>query len=246
MNTVVRRKLEMVARVREFCRVHSATEPGYAPVLAKLEESLARAQVIVAREHEGRTAARGARAHREELRRVVHFQLLRYLVAVGSAAAKDRAELAERFKLPSTNASNASFLTSVKALLATAEGQKELLVKEGMKESVLADLTRMISDMEVALETMRTGRRDHMGARADLEATTNDLLGQVKVLDGITGYRFGVDPEMIAEWNAVRHIPGQPSRRKPAGPGDEGGTVREPAPGDQSGPSESGGVAPAA
>ena len=33
MNIVVRRKLDMAARVREFVRAHAASEPGYAPVL---------------------------------------------------------------------------------------------------------------------------------------------------------------------------------------------------------------------
>jgi hypothetical protein len=61
---------------------------------------------------------------------VLHFQLIRYLVAVGSVASKDRAELAERFKLPNGNATTSAFLSTVKALLATAESQKELLVQE--------------------------------------------------------------------------------------------------------------------
>jgi len=61
---------------------------------------------------------------------MLHTQLVRYLVAVGSVAAKDQAELATRFKLPATNANNSVFLTSVKALLAAAEAQRELLAKE--------------------------------------------------------------------------------------------------------------------
>ena len=110
MNTEVRRKLEMAAHVREFTRAHAATEPGYAPVLAKFEDLLTRAQGIVARQHQGRVAARGARARRKELRRMLHFQLVHYLVAVGKVAAKDQAELAARFKLPDTSATNSVFL----------------------------------------------------------------------------------------------------------------------------------------
>ncbi len=146
MDMLVRSKLEMVARVREFCRAHLATEPGYAPILIRLEDRQGRATAIAAREQEGRTAARGARAHRRELRRVLHFQVIRYLVAVGSVAARDQAEVAERFKLTSSNATNAVFVASVKALLAAAESQRDLLVKEGMKEGVLEALSAKVSE----------------------------------------------------------------------------------------------------
>jgi hypothetical protein len=52
-------------------------------VLGRLEDRLSRAKAIAERQVAGRSAARTARAHREELRRVVQSQLLRYLVAVG-------------------------------------------------------------------------------------------------------------------------------------------------------------------
>src|ERR1041385_7412192 len=116
MNTVVRRTLEMVRRVREFIRAHLSIEPGNAPALARFEESFTRAAAIAAKQQEGRTAERAARAQRKELRRVLHFQLIRYLVAVGSLATKDRTELAGRVKLPDSGGSNSVFLTTVKAL----------------------------------------------------------------------------------------------------------------------------------
>jgi hypothetical protein len=229
MRTEVRRKLEMAARVREFILAHSSTESSYAPVLARLEERLKRAGAIAARQHDGLAAARAARAHREELRRVLHFQLIRYLVAVGDIVAKDRTELAERFKLPDSNAADSVFLTSVKSLIALAEQQKELLVKEGMSESLLDDLNRLVAEFEAAILAAHTGRRDHIGARADLEVITTELLEQIKVADGITRYRFGMSPEMMAEWNAVRRVLGVP---KPVDDGAE--------------PPKSGGAAPAA
>ena len=208
MNTPVRRKLDMAARVREFTRAHAATEPGYAPVLTRLDELLTRADGIVARQHQGRVAAKGARARRTELRHMLHSQLVHYLVAVGTVAAKDQADLAERFKMPPTNTNNTAFVTSVKAILAAGEGQRDLLVKAGMAPTLLEDLAKMVSDFEAASEAARTARRDHIGARADLEVITAELVEQVKLLDGITRYRFGNDPELMAEWKAARQVLG--------------------------------------
>jgi hypothetical protein len=236
----------MVRRVREFVRARSSTEPGYATALARFEESLTRAEAIAARQEEGRTAERAARAQRNELRRALHFQLVRYLVAVGSLATKDRTELAERFKLPDSNIPNSAFLASVKALVAAAEAEKELLVRLGMMPTLLADLHGMVAKFETALEAIRTGRRDHIGARTDLGVITAELLGQVKVLDGITRYRFGGDPEVMAEWKAVRRVPGQAGQ---ASQGPEGSVAVPPPTGDGVVPPTSGaggGIAPAA
>jgi len=208
MNTNVRRKLEMARRVREFTRAHAQNEPGYAPLLQKFDELLTRAFAIVARQIEGRVAARVARAKRDDLRQMVHSQLVRYLVAVGTVAARDQTELAQRFRLPATNATNTAFLASVKNLLAAAEEQRELLVKDGMMPSLLEDLTRLVTEFETASEEKNTARRDHIGARADLEDVTAELVQQVNLLDGVTRYRFGRDPEVMAEWRAARQVLG--------------------------------------
>ena len=210
MNTGVRRKLEMAARVREFTRARAASEPGYPPVLARLEELISRADVIAGRQHQGLVAAQGARAHRRELRDVLHRQLVHYLVALGTYAGKNQAELARQFRLPDSNATNAAFLTAVKALVAAAESERDLLVQQGLAVASLDEITRLVSEFEAASEVARTARRDHIGARADLEVITAQLMDEVNLLDGITRYRFGKDPEVMAEWKAARQVLGQP------------------------------------
>lgn len=227
MNTSVRRKLEMAARVREFCRAHAPKEPGFGVALTRFEEKLTRAEAIAAREHDGRLRENSARAHRKAVRQAMHFQLLRYLVAVGFVAAKDRTELAERFKLPPTNATNTTFLTAVKGLLATAVDQKELLVSQGMAEGLLADLGERVKELEAAVEAARTGRRDHIGARADLDEVTTELVDLVRVLDGVARYRLGNNPELMTEWNAAKLVLGVPHPKKGL-TGSEGG-VEKPA-----------------
>jgi hypothetical protein len=226
MNSDIRRKLDMAARVREFVAARVATDPGYQPVLTRLEELLTRAAGILGRQHQGAVAARGASARRRDIRRTLHAQLVHYLVAVGSIAAKDQADLAARFRLPSTNASHAAFLTAVKALLAAGESQKDLLVQAGMSATLLEELTRMVADFEAASEAARTARRDHIGARVDLQVISTDLAQQVKLADGITRYRFGADPEVMAEWKAARRLLGQP-RNGEVAPAPPDGEVKD-------------------
>ncbi|MGH7613562.1 MAG: hypothetical protein ACREMW_05900 [Gemmatimonadales bacterium] len=76
----------------------------------------------------------------------------------------------------------------------------------------------MVADIEAAIEAQITARRDHIGATAELAVLTTQLALQVKVIDGITRYRFGNDPEMMAEWQAARQVSGQRLDRSAAPP----------------------------
>jgi len=229
MDLIVRRKLEMATRVRTFSRAHPSTEPTYTTVLGRLEERLTEAEAIATTHHEARVAAHAARLHRKELRRIVHFQLLKYLVAVGSVVGKARGEPAggAQFRLPSVSANNQAFLTAVKALAAAAEQQRDVLVAGGMAPALLEELQQKLAEFETASEEARAKRLSHIGARADLEKIAGELMDQVRVLDGINRWRFAKDPEVMAEWDAARHLPPprpaeQPVQGKGVTPNDPG------------------------
>jgi hypothetical protein len=207
MNTPVRRKLEMAARVRTFSRNHPSDEPSYATVLGRFEASLAEAETIAARQHEARLAALGARKRRRDLRRLVHSRLLPYLIAVGNLAARDRAELADQFKLPDASANNQAFLAAVKVLLAAALQQRDVLVTAGMAPALLDELQGMFAAFESASEEARARSLSRVGARADLQEIAVDLMDEVRVLDGLNRWRFGKEPEVLAEWLSARHLP---------------------------------------
>jgi len=215
MDIEIRRKLEMATRVRTFSRAHPSTEPTYATVLGRLEQRLHDAEAIAIKQFEARVAARGARRTRKELRRIVHFQLLKYLVIVGKVAAKARTELATQFRLPSVGANNQAFLTSVRALATAAEQQRDLLVDVGMAPALLEELHQRLAEFETASEEARAKRLAHIGARSDLSEITESLMDAVRVLDGINRWRFAKDPDVLAEWEAARHLP---SPNKPGDP----------------------------
>ena len=209
MNTEVRRKLDMVERVREFVRARSASEPAYGPVLPRLEELFTRTGTILARQHDGRVAARVARTHRVELRRRLQLELVHYLVAVGSIASKGQSEVSGLFKLPAGNTTNAAFLVAVRSLLAAGKALQDALVQAGMSATLLDDLAKMVAEFEAASEAARTARRDHMGAKLELDSITAELTEQVQLLDGITRWRYGVDSDVMGEWKAARAMLGQ-------------------------------------
>ena len=208
MNAVLRRRLEMAARVRDFLRAHRTDGVGAGTAVARFEQLVDRAQALAAQQRAGFVATRSATVQRQGLRRALQTKLLRYLAAVGAVAAKGNGELAMQFRGPRNNTSQQSFLTTARGMLEKATAQKDVLVSHGLSEKVLDDLAGVIVEYEKTLEATRAGRRDHVGAAADLEAVGSEIVEQVKVLDGLVRYRFGDNAELMGAWLSARNVLG--------------------------------------
>jgi hypothetical protein len=98
-------------------------------------------------------------------------------------------------------------------MLEKATAQKDLLVSRGMSETLLDDLAATIVEFEQTLEASRAGRREHVGASADLSAVGAEIAEQVRLLDGLVRYRFGDNAELMGAWASARNVLG-PFRSK--------------------------------
>jgi hypothetical protein len=151
---------------------------------------------------------------------------LHYLSAVGQVAANENAELGLEFRLPRVGP-NQAFVTIARGMLEKATANKDLLGKRGMSEQLLSDIAAAIDAFEQTLDATRTGRRDHVGASADLRAVMAEVSEQVKVLDGVVRYRFGDNAELMGAWGSAHSVVG-PFRSRttvpvsPATPSDPG------------------------
>jgi len=208
MRAQLRRRLEMAERVRDFLRAHKTDGVGEGLGLAKLEELLQRAQVLAGQQRVGVAMTRQATKHRMEVRRALQSKILRYLRVVGRVAAKQNGELANEFPLPPSNASDEALVTAAQATLEKATAQKDVLVSLGMSPQVVDDLGKALGEFERTLEATREGRREHVGASADLEAIGAEIAEQVELLDGVVQYRFGDDAELMGAWTSARNVLG--------------------------------------
>ena len=64
MNRIVRRRLEMAVRVRDFMRAHPSTDANYAAVLAQLEELIARLEALAKQQQDGTVTAHASTVRR--------------------------------------------------------------------------------------------------------------------------------------------------------------------------------------
>ena len=220
MKARVRRILAMGVRARNFNRANPSTDAGYIGIAARLEELIPRADALAVQERVGKLEERGATARREQLRRKI-TELLRHLVRVAEVAAKERPELADQFKLPSATGPYKDFITGAKAMVAKATEERELFVRKGLGETLLEELGQLVTQFEATTDSVHSGRRAHVGARADLGPVSDEIVELVNLLDGLNRLRFRDDAERLAAWESARNIVG-PFEAKPPTP-PEGG-----------------------
>jgi hypothetical protein len=207
MDARLRRRLETAMRVRDFLRAHRTDGVAESAALTRLEELVARAEVLAAQQRAGIIATRAATEMRAEVRRVLRSKLLLYLSAVGGVAANENAELGAEFRLPKVGP-NQAFVTMARGMLEKATVHKELLVQRGMSDTLLADISAAIAEFEQTLEATRAGRLEHVGASADLRSVMAEISEQVKVLDGVVRYRFGENAELMGAWASAHSVVG--------------------------------------
>ena len=208
MNAQLRRRLEMAARCRDFLRAHQMDGVGQDLGLTKLEQLLEHAENLATQQRMGVAVERSAAKQRHELRRALQPRILGYLSAVGAVAATQNAELAEQFRMPTTGGTNQELLTMSRAILEKATPQKELLVKLGMSEQVLDELATALGQYEDTLQATSAGRREHVGANADLRAVGTEVSKQLRLLDKVVRYRFGDNAELMGAWESARNVTG--------------------------------------
>jgi len=208
MKAATRRTIEMATRVLNFSRAHPDPSPGYTAALARLEKTLAHAEVVAGRQRDGINAARSATARKRELRRRMRRTQLVHLARVAESAVSEVPEMAQKFVLIREAIPYLAFRTAARGMSAEAQNQKELLVRHGLLDSVLQSLAQSLDEFDKAVELGSNARRAHVGASAELDALAEELIQIVRLMDSSNRYRFSGQPESLAEWESARNTVG--------------------------------------
>jgi hypothetical protein len=220
MNQRIRRKLDMAARVRDFVRAHPAdNSPGYAAAAERLDDRVLRAELLAQRYVSGRTTVTGAVETRIRLRRAIAGSLS-LLAGLGHRAAETDAELARSLSRATAQLSNPEFLTAARVTLGVVSAHRELLQGLGLPDQLVAELGDMLDRFEVALNDKHNGQSTHVGARAELEVVTAEIMSLVRQLDALNQFRFRNDAEALGAWRSARNVAWPTD--KPAPPSGDG------------------------
>jgi len=217
-----RKKLEMGRSVLEFSRMHSDSSPGYVAAVARLQERLARAELLARQQIDGRSEIHAATVRKRELRRFMIKAHLDHLSNVAEIAAVEQPEVLQKFVFPSDATTYLAFQTAANGLAAEAESRKELLMKHGLSEEVLSGLRVALDEFEGAVQQGAAGRLARVGASAELVAVAEEVVQVVKVMNGLIRLRFANQPELLAAWESASSVFATP---KPDTKPGSGGTT---------------------
>jgi hypothetical protein len=206
MNAKTRRKLEMGARVLEFSRAHPDGSPGFAAALARLEDRLNRAEQVAEQQRLGILHVRAATVRKRDLRRTIKRDHLDHLASVAQIAAHEVPELTQLFTLPRIANPYLAFRTAARGLAAEAESRKELLVRNGLSDTVLTGLAQALDEFDAAVDQGAEGRSAHVGASAELDTLANEVVQVVNVMGGINRTHFAGNSDLLASWENVSNV----------------------------------------
>ncbi|MEO7987868.1 MAG: hypothetical protein ABI766_15185, partial [Gemmatimonadales bacterium] len=68
------------------------------------------------------------------------------------------------------------------------------------------DLTAAVDEFDASVDATNDGLLDHVSARAELKAASDEVVRLVGMLDGLNRYRFDREPQLLAAWESARHV----------------------------------------
>lgn len=208
MKRLIRRKLTMAGRVRDFARTYPSTDASWTGVVSRLEELLTRAGALEQVERQGRASRRTAQATRRELRARLHADYLRHLITTVAVAFQGDPAVPREFHLPRLNGPYHVFGATAHAMHSAAEPLSDRLIAAGLGETLLADLAAGLTAFDEAVEAEAASRRAHMVARGELEEIADQIGAQVRLLDGLLRPRIRKEPGLKDAWDRIHTLEG--------------------------------------
>lgn len=206
MDAVIRRKLAMAVRVRDFVLANPGTDAGYIAIAKQLTDALVKVDALAIKEQDGMREERGSVQYRRTLRRQIHSELLLHLERVAQRVVRERPDMAGTFRRLAPNTPLNAFITNAHALLASAQAETELLLKHGMSQALLDELATAVKQFDAATESAHASRRDHVGAREQLAQLAGELVELVGLLDAMVRSQFRGNAEVIAAWESASTV----------------------------------------
>ncbi|MFN2570538.1 MAG: hypothetical protein ABR537_02840 [Gemmatimonadales bacterium] len=213
MNVVLRRRLEMAERVRDFLRAHPAR--GLDGITRdSLEALIERMDAAGLRQRASVVALRSSTARRRGVRRLLERTLLRYLADVAVVAEQQMTGLAVQFRVPRHRVPDVSFITLVRIALERANAHQDLLRAASFSQELLSATAEALREFERTLDESRAAQREQVGATADLWDAGHEMCRVLRVLDGLVAFQA---PELLAVWTSIRKVTRAGKSRPEAG-----------------------------
>lgn len=217
MNDIERSGYEMLVRVQDFGKMHSADFPATtlgAETFAIVTSSIADLSQHAGAQVSSATSAKQGTSSRE-LARTVLRQTMESFSLSGRAIAQDMPSISAKFPMPH-NANDQQLLAAAEAFAADAEPLSAEFIRHDMPATFIVELRQDIATFRNTMEDQNEGRANHIASTASIGAALKKGITAVKRLEAIVRNKYSGNQPILAEWGSASHI----ERRTRKGPSE--------------------------
>jgi hypothetical protein len=185
---------------------------------------------VAAAQRQGLVDKAAGWAEKAKLRREILDRPIAHLAEVGKRAGRRVTDLGLAFRYRPGSQSYVGFRTAARAMQATAEAKKEVLMKFGLSGAVLGQFGELLDQFDAATEQCDRGRTAHERATQQLDELAQELASVVRTMDARNRGRFRDHRGLLESWISastilgVRRGEGEPVEPRAEGPQTQGGT----------------------
>jgi hypothetical protein len=228
MRAKASRTFEMSGRVLIFSDANPDTDEGNTLSAQQLKEIREQMRQVAAAQRQGLLDKAAGWAEKAKLRREILDRPIAHLAEVGKRAGRRVTDLGLAFRYQPGTQTYVGFRTAARAMQATAQAKKEVLMKFGLSEAVLGQFGELLDQFDAAIEQTDRGRTAHKGATQQLDELAQELASVVRTMDARNRSRFRDNRGLLESWISASTILGvRRGEGEPAGPpaeGTQGGT----------------------
>lgn len=218
MNDREVRKVEMLARVRDFGVTHAASFPATglgAQKFAAIGALLAGIESHGTAQAAGGGAARTSSGAKQAARENVRGRM-KAISATAGAMESAHPGISNSFRLPRLG-SDQRLLNAARAFIEAATPLKSEFTGHELPATFLEDLNAALSELESAVNAQNLGTEKQVAATAAIKDSLARGLTLRRELDPIVRNKFGSDAATLAAWTSASHVERAP-KAKPAPP----------------------------
>lgn len=206
MRANTRRRLGAARGAMHFVALHPDPNPSAVSVGLKLTELVNTSEGLLNTQRAANLNAASAVNRKAELREEIGIHVV-ILARTAKMALPENPNLTVHLRLPRGRSSEPAFLSVAQVALSEAKANKELFLKYGMPSDLLDTMTAQLAEFEAAIARQKNATATQVGANAELEAVTAEIMGVLNHLDALNRLRFKHDAELRAAWKSARNVP---------------------------------------
>jgi len=217
MDGLITMRLEMGGQVLAHSKAHPSDDPNHTALVVRLEDRHTRGLALTQQAVDGEFTVHSSVRGKEELKQVIRQHLMA-LNGVAQLASVEQAGIEVLIQVPPAGRAHSKFLAVTRVMLGRVTENSDIFRRHGLPDTFVAEVTALTDQYERAVRTKQSGTQTHVGANADLEAVTMEIMRIAKALDRLNRVRFRKDPERLATWKSARDMPWPSDKPEGASP----------------------------